>query len=152
MLESKKKKTPTNSKTKPVRMELSCFNNFLKGTILSWESSNCAILQRDEILWNSTFTEGWKGKSIFSLNRGYHLLSNFMFFGLNIKGKLRSVFKFWISFYSRLWSINVLGLVCRLPENIQKLKCCGLLLEHFSLEECLVYFLLAKHIWLAEGL
>lgn len=72
MLESqKKKKHPQTTEQNLVRMELSCFNNCLKGTLLIlrkyYTSSNYAILQRDPILQNSTWSEGQKGKNIFSL-------------------------------------------------------------------------------------
>ena len=106
---SKEKKHPQTTEQNLVRMELSCFNNCLKGTLLIlrkyYTSSNYAVLQRDPILKILPGLKARKGKVSLALQRHKHkcivieLRLGYYFpiscsFGLNSKEKLRSVFKF----------------------------------------------------------
>lgn len=113
--------THTTSKQSSVRMELGCFINFLKGSILPWESSTllAIMLYYREIRYCEIqpVLKAEKGKVtlVYFINEQIKAkaqlhsdtiririsLSYFPIscsFGLNIKWKFCSVFKFWIFF------------------------------------------------------
>lgn len=129
---SEEKKHPQTTKRNPVRMEWSCFNNFLKGAILSWESSillaivpYCKETRSYEIPLRP---KAQKGKVSLALLRHKHkcivitvtirISFTFQFhvlLALVLKENLNLCLYFeLVSFYSRPWSINVLCLVNRL--------------------------------------